>query len=114
MAAPTHTVIETRAFTAQLERLGVSPTERAAIYDAYAADPSYGAVLRRTGGLRKGRIAKDDGGKSGGYRVFSFFAGAAWPVYLIWIIDKTKDATLTGDQEAAFKKLTAELKQECR
>lgn len=112
MSAPVHTVVETRAFTAQVDRLGVSATERAAIYDAYAALPTYGSVVRRTGGLRKGRIAKDGAGKSGGYRVFSFFADPGRPVFLLWIIDKSRDATLTDAQEAAFRKLTAELKRE--
>jgi hypothetical protein len=100
-------------FTAQISRLGVSPTERAAIYDRYAATPDYGAVLRRTGGLRKGRIAGDATGKSGGYRVFSFFANLDHPVFLLWIIDKRADATLTDAQERQFKAAIALLKAEC-
>lgn len=114
MSKPIHTIVETKAFTARLDKLAVSETERGAIYDAYAADPSFGAVVRRTGGLRKGRVAKDETGKSGGYRVFSFFASEANPVFLLWVIDKTKDDTLTKEQEAAFKRLTTELKKECK
>ena len=114
MSSPVHSIVETTAFTAQLNKLEVTADERAAIYDTYASDPSYGAVVRNTGGLRKGRIAKDETGKSGGYRVFSFFANAKCPVFLLWIIDKTKDATLTAEQEKAFKKLTTELKKECK
>lgn len=109
---PHHTIVETNAFTNQLARLNVSQTERAAIYDTYAADPAYGKVIKRTGGLRKGRIAKDGSGKSGGYRVFSFFGAKATPVFLLWIIDKTKDDTLSDAQEQAFKRVTAELKKE--
>lgn len=108
-----HSLIETVGFSAQLDRLGVTVTERGTIYDTYSSDPAYGAVVKQTGGLRKGRIAKDDTGKSGGYRVFSFAAGRHAPTYLIWIIDKTKNATLTNAQEALFKTLTAELKREC-
>ena len=114
VSIPIHGIIETKAFTRQIDRLEVTETERAAIYDSYAADPDYGAVVRRTGGLRKGRIAKDRGGKSGGYRVFSFHAADSCPVFLLWIIDKTRDDTLTDAQEAAFRKLTTMLKQECR
>ncbi|WP_375380362.1 type II toxin-antitoxin system RelE/ParE family toxin [uncultured Sphingomonas sp.] len=106
-------IVETVAFTRQMDRLDVSEVERGAIYDSYATDPDYGAVVRRTGGLRKGRIAKDGKGKSGGYRVFSFHAGDRHPVFLLWIIDKSRDDTLTDAQEAAFKALTATLKQEC-
>lgn len=114
MSTPIHTIVETAAFTAQLAEIEASPAERAAIYDAYASDPEYGEVVRRTGGLRKGRIAKDETGKSGGYRVFSFFANDRNPVFLLWIIDKTKNATLTDTQEAVFKALTKQLKQECK
>lgn len=112
--APIHTVIETPGFTAQLARLGVSRSERNAIYDQYAAQPDFGAVVRRTGGLRKGRIAKDTVGKSGGYRVFSFFANTDHPVFLLWIIDKNDDANLTDAQEKQFKRVTAILKTEYR
>ena len=114
MEAPIHSVVETVIFTGQLGRLGLSETERAHIYDIYARSPDHGSVLRRTGGLRKGRVAKEGEGKSGRYRVFSVFFNTDHPVFLLWIIDKSRDATLTAAQEAAFKKLTAQLKQECR
>ena len=111
---PTHSIVETLAYSAQLDRLGVWATERATINDQYATRPDDGAVIRRTGGLRKGRIAKNATGKSGGYRVFSFYADLRHPVFLLWIIDKTKDDTLTDVQEQAFRRVTALLKAECR
>lgn len=113
-AAPTHTVVETKAFTARAKKLRLSSDELAAIYDTYAETPDCGEVVRRTGGLRKCRVAKDDTGKSGGYRVFSFFADYANPVFLLWIIDKTDEDTLTDEQENAFKALTTQLKKELR
>jgi hypothetical protein len=113
-SAPVHTVVETLAFTARVKKLGLSADELASTYDIYAAKPDYGAVVRKTGGLRKGRVAKDDTGKSGGYRVFSFFADRDNPVFLLWILDKSDDDTLTDEQEKAFKVLTARLKKELR
>lgn len=112
--APIHTVVETEAFTARVKKLGLSIEELAAIYDTYARTPDYGAVVRNTSGLRKGRIAKEATGKSGGYRVFSFFADRENPVFLLWLLDKTSDDTLTKEQENAFKALTTELKKELR
>lgn len=114
IGAPVHTVVETPGFTAQLGKFGVSRSEREAIYDQYAIMPEFGAIVRRTGGLRKGRIAKDGTGKSGGYRVFSFFANRDHPVFLLWIIDKADDANLTDAQEQQFRKITTLLKSECR
>jgi hypothetical protein len=112
--APVHTVVETAAFTARVKKLGLSTEELASIYDVYAADPDYGKVVRNTGGLRKGRVAKQGTGKSGGYRVFSFFADRENPVFLLWILDKSDDDTLTDEQENAFKTLTTLLKKELR
>lgn len=71
-------------------------------------------MVRNTGGLRKGRIAKDGTGKSGGYRVFSFFTDHDDPAFLIWILDKSDDNTLTDEQEKTFKALTTLLKKEMR
>jgi hypothetical protein len=73
---PIHTLVETSAFTARAKKLGLSADELASIYDIYATTPDYGKVIRNTGGLRKGRVAKERGGKSGGYRVFSFLLTA--------------------------------------
>jgi hypothetical protein len=111
---PVHTVVETPAFTSRVKKLGLSTNELASIYDTYAVDPDYGKVVRNTGGLRKGRVAKDDTGKSGGYRVFSFFADRDNPVFLLWMLDKTDEDTLTAEQEKAFKALTTQLKKELR
>jgi hypothetical protein len=112
--APIHTVVETKAFTARAKKLGLSNDELASIYDVYAKTPDYGKVIRNTGGLRKGRVAKDHSGKSGGYRVFSFFADRQNPVFLLWLLDKSDEDTLTDEQEKAFKALTTYLKKELR
>lgn len=71
-----------------------------------------GVVVQRTGGLRKGRLAKNGTGKSGGFRLFSFYLDSTMPVFLLWILDKADAANLTDAQEQAFKLLTAELKKE--
>ncbi len=111
---PTHSIIETTAFTRRLKELGVSADELASIYDAYASVPDYGKLVRNTGGLRKGRVAKDATGKSGGYRVFSFYMDDDNPVFLLWLIDKSDDDGLTDAQENIFRTLTTALKKELR
>ena len=112
--APIHTVVATLAFQKRIKALGVTKAELDAIYDLYQSDPGFGKVEPRTGGLRKGRVAKATTGKSGGYRVFSFFADAANPVFLLWMIDKTDDDSLTGKQKNAFKTALAKLKKELK
>ena len=111
---PTHSIIETAALLRRVKELGLASDELVLIYDAYSAQPDYGEVVRRTGGLRKGRIAKDGEGKRGGYRVFSFYLDKQNPVFLLWLIDKAKDDTVSDAQEAVFKALTMTLKKELR
>lgn len=113
-AAPIHTLVETKAFTSRAKKLGLSAEGLADIYDVYATTPDYGAVIRKTGGLRKGRVGKDDTGKSGGYRVFSFFTDRQNPAFLLWLLDKSDEDTLTAEQEKTFKALTTQLKKELR
>ena len=112
--APIHTVVATLAFQKRIKALGVSGAELDAVYDVYQSDPGYGVVEPRTGGLRKGRVAKKRAGKSGGYRVFSFFADISNPVFLLWMIDKTDDDSLSGEQKNAFKAALTNLKKELR
>ena len=103
--APIHTIIETKAFSRRIKELGLSTEELMVIYDTYAALPDYGKVVKRTAGLRKGRIAKDGAGKRGGYRVFSFYLDSNHPVFLLRVIDKVQDDTPTDVQEAVLKTL---------
>jgi hypothetical protein len=112
--APVHTLVETSVFTARVKKLGLSAEELGTIYDTYATEPEYGKVIKKTGGLRKGRVAKGGTGKSGGYRVFSFFADRDGPTFLLWLLDKSDDDTLTDEQENTFKALTTLLKKELR
>ena len=112
--APTHTVVATLAFQKRVKALGLSGGELDAMYDRYQTRPDFGKVEPRTGGLRKGRVAKEATGKSGGYRVFSFYADIANPVFLLWIIDKSDDDSLTEEQKNEFKAALATLKKELK
>jgi len=46
--------------------------------------------------------------------VFSFFAEAANPVFLLRMIDKTDDNSLIGEQKKAFKAALAKFKKELK
>lgn len=112
VSAPTHEVVETLAFTRQRDKLAIPDEDYDDILDVYAKNPRYGEVIKDTGGLRKGRVKKSDTGKSGGYRVFSVFFNMSRPVYLLWVINKTKDENITDEQKKAFKSLISLIKKE--
>ncbi len=70
--------------------------ERAATVDIVAADP--GDLIIGSGGCRKVRVAGRGHGKSGGYRVITYFSGGDGQVFLLWAISKGRDANLTDRQ----------------
>jgi hypothetical protein len=103
-----HTVIETPAFLASAADEHVSEDERRVIVSFVASNPDAGEIMPGTGGARKIRFAGRGKGKSGGYRVISFYAAADIPVFLLDIYSKDSQANLSRLQRNELRKtLTA-------
>ncbi len=100
-----HTVVETRAFLSDTKALGMSEAERFEILTFLALNPGAGDVMAGTGGARKLRFSGRAKGKSGGYRVITFFTGPAFPVFLLNAFAKNETANLTKLECAALKKI---------
>ena len=64
--------------------------------------------MQGTGGCRKVRFGGRGKGKSGGYRVITFFTGRA-PVFLITVFGKGKKANLTQGERNTLAGLTKTL-----
>jgi hypothetical protein len=84
-----HTVIETPAFLRQAQLEGMSDAERGRAVSIIAANPAAGALIRGSGGCRKVRVPREGAGKSGGYRVVTYFATGRAPVFLVAVLSKT-------------------------
>lgn len=69
--------------------------EREAVVMLLAANPSAGVEIPGTGGARKIRVAGRGKGKSGGYRVISFYSGGNIPVFLLNVFSKGDRVDLT-------------------
>lgn len=108
------TVIETDAFLWAADHLGMSDEEPTAVVDLIASDPTAGAVMPGTGGCRKLRVSKPGRGKSGGYRVITFFGGTDIPVFMLTVFGKNEKANLTRAERNALCKLTKTLKAGAR
>jgi hypothetical protein len=109
-----HTVIETPAFLASASDEGISADERAEIVSFIAANPDTGALMPGTGGARKVRIAARGRGKSGGYRVITFYAGEDIPVFLLDVYSKASRANLTKAERNELKSILTALPQAWR
>jgi hypothetical protein len=72
------TVVQTPAFLNDARRLGLSEAERFAMVTWLASNPAAGDVIEGAGGARKIRFAGKGEGKSGGYRVITFYTGTGY------------------------------------
>jgi hypothetical protein len=80
-----------------------------AIVTGVAANPAAGDVIEGTGGARKVRFAGKGKGKSGGYRVITFFAGTDIPVFLLNIFAKNEKTDLTPRERRVFKNVLSDI-----
>jgi len=105
-----HTVIETNAYLAAAKDAGMGDEERAAVVDLIAANPEAGDMMSGCGGARKLRVAKPGSGKSGGWRVITYFGGQDVPVFLLTVFGKNEKANLSKAERNALSALTKRLK----
>lgn len=85
----------------------MSDEERIRIVAFLAANPEAGIALG--GGLRKVRIAREGGGKSGGYRTLYVFGGSTMPLFLLTVFAKNEKDNLTKAELAAAVALSKQL-----
>jgi hypothetical protein len=100
------TVVELPEFTRRAKSI-MPESEREAAILWIAENPESGTSLG--GGLRKVRIPREGGGKSGGYRTIYVFGGRHMPIFLITVFAKNEKANLTAKEQAAAVELSKEI-----
>jgi hypothetical protein len=100
------TVVELPEFLRRAKAI-MSETERAALVDYIAGNPEAGVSLG--GGLRKVRIAREGGGKSGGYRTIYVFGGVHVPLFLVTVFAKNEKDNLSRAEQAELIALSKAL-----
>ena len=103
-------VIETKAFLAAAKDAGMDEEERETLISTIAANPTGGDMMQGTGGCRKLRYRKPGTGKSGGYRVVTWFGGDDIPVFLLTVFGKNERANLSKAERNALASLTGQLR----
>ncbi len=104
--ATLQTVVELESFLKRARAI-MSDEERLGIVTFLAANPGAGVSLG--GGLRKVRIAREGGGKSGGYRTIYVFGGANMPLFLLTVFAKNEQGNLSPAEQAAAVALSKQL-----
>ena len=107
-----HTVVETPTYLTAAAKAGMTEAERIAAVNQIAANPQAGDVIPGSGGVRKVRVAGRGKGKSGGYRVLTYYLTEGEPVFLISVINKSKAANLSDAQKAVVKAVAKDIRDE--
>ena len=102
----TQTVVELPEFQRRAKSM-MSDSEREAMIDWIAVNPEGGTSLG--GGLRKVRIPREGGGRSGGFRTIYVFGGRHMPIFLVTVFAKNERANLTQKEQAAAVRLSKEI-----
>lgn len=92
------TVVELPEFIRRAKAI-MTDDERLALVGYIAANPEFGVSLG--GGLRKVRIPREGGGKSGGYRSVHIFGGVDMPIFLVTVFAKNEKDNLSKAELAA-------------
>jgi hypothetical protein len=106
-----HSVIETPGYLADAKHERMTSDEREAAVDLIAANPLAGDLIVGSGGCRKVRISGKGKGKSGGYRIVTFFSGEDVPVFLLAVLAKGSRASFSAAERNAMKQATTQLRE---
>jgi hypothetical protein len=109
-----HTVVETASYLADARSAGMTEPERNAVVEMIASHPEAGDEIGGTGGARKVRVAGRGKGKSGGYRVITFYSGKDVPVFLLAAYSKGEKANLSRAERNELKGILADIVREYR
>lgn len=107
-------VVETREYLSDAKKARVTDHQRDTIVDAIATNPRIGDLIQGTGGARKARFAGRGKGKSGGYRVVTYFGGDDIPVFLLALFGKGDKIDLTDTEKIELKRELAGLARDYR
>ncbi|MGF9764412.1 type II toxin-antitoxin system RelE/ParE family toxin [Microvirga sp. 0TCS3.31] len=108
------TVIQTPTFLADAKAEGLDDAELTEIAATIAANPLIGDIIPDTGGARKVRFGGRGKGKSGGYRVITYYAAEDVPVFLLALVDKGQRADISQADRNALREILGTLADEYR
>jgi hypothetical protein len=103
------TIIALATFERAAKKAGFTQHERDTLILMLENDPAAGDLIPGAGGARKLRVAREGGGKSGGYRVITYFGGGKMPVYLLDVFAKNVKTDLAAGERKDVKALCKEL-----
>ena len=96
-------------FLRDAKEVGMSDAERTELVVFLSVNPTMGELIGGSGGARKLRWRRPGTGKSGGYRVITYYAGADVPTFLLNIYTKGDRDNLDQAERNALRDKLARL-----
>ena len=96
--AMTRTFVELPLFSSKWKGLGLTDDDLRRLQEELLADPKVGAVMRKTGGIRKMRFAFEQRGKSGSVRVIYVDFEIYEKIYLLTAYAKNEKENLSDEE----------------
>lgn len=103
------TIVETPEFIRCTKALKIPSDELQEIIGFLAKNPTAGNEIPGTGGARKLRFARPGSGKSGGYRVITFYSGESIPLFLLSMFAKNQKVNLSQSEKNTLKRVLSQL-----
>ncbi|MBO4262079.1 MAG: type II toxin-antitoxin system RelE/ParE family toxin [Clostridia bacterium] len=114
----TRTFIELPQFSSKWKGLGFTDDDLRRLQEELVINPKTGAVMRKTGGIRKMRFAFERRGKSGSVRVVYVDFEVFEIIYLLTAYAKNEKENLSDEEcnelRGLIKKLEAQLYENAR
>jgi hypothetical protein len=107
-----HTVVETPTYLAAATKAGMTEAERAAAVLIVSKNPTAGDMISGGGGARKIRVPRQGRGKSGGYRVITYYMEENEPVFLLSVLSKSKQDNLSDAHKQEVKRVAKEIRDD--
>ncbi|TPN45320.1 addiction module toxin RelE [Mesorhizobium sp. B1-1-9] len=99
-----HCVVETETFENAAKESGMTDDEVVRLKVFLSENPDAGDLIQGTGGARKMRFARPGRGKSGGYRVVTYYTDEDIPVFLMDVYAKGEKINLSARERNELKK----------
>ena len=103
--AMTRTFVELPLFSSKWKGLGLTDDDLRRLQEELLADPKVGAVMRKTGGIRKMRFAFEQRGKSGSVRVIYVDFEVYEKIYLLTAYAKNEKENLSDEECKELRQL---------
>lgn len=104
------TVIETHAFQAAAKAGRMTEAELNAAITLIATNPLAGDVIVGSGGCRKVRVAGRGFGKSGGYRIVTYYVTSRG-VFLVYLLSKGDRQNFSDAEIAQMATFSAQIRR---